>query len=102
MKFSWNEARNLANKRKHNVRFEEAQDLFGSGDYLEIFDAEHSEIEERFIAIGPIGRGPIVVVWTEAEADEIRIVSARMATKVERDNCGSYTEEYRSHMEEWK
>ncbi len=95
MKFSWNEAKNLSNQRKHDVRFEEARELFRSGDYLEIFDAEHSEIEERFIAIGPIGRGLIVVIWTEAEADEIRIISARMATKFERHIYGS-------HMEKWK
>ena len=55
VKFSWDAAKNLSNKKKHNVRFEEAQALFESGDYLEIFDAEHSEAEERFIAIGPIG-----------------------------------------------
>ena len=92
MKFSWNEAKNLANKRKHNVRFEEARELFRSGDYLEIFDAEHPEIEERFIAIGPIGRGLIVVVWIKAEAEEIRIISARMTTEFERHI-------YRLHME---
>ena len=42
--------------------FAEAQQLFESGDdYLEIFDAEHSELEDRFIGIGPIDRGIIVV-----------------------------------------
>ena len=71
------------------------QALFESGDYLEIFDAEHSEAEERFIAIGPIGRGLIVVVWTEAVEDELRIISTRMATKIERQL-------YRSYMEKWK
>ena len=59
VKVAWDEAKNLANQRKHGVSFEEAQQLFVSGtDYLEIFDDAHSDLEDRFIAIGPISRGP--------------------------------------------
>ena len=40
---TWDQAKNLANLRKHGVTFEEASELFTSGaDYLEIFDDEHS------------------------------------------------------------
>jgi hypothetical protein len=42
-------------------------------DYLEIFDAAHSEFEDRFIAIGSIDRGLVIVVYTEPEDDLIRI-----------------------------
>jgi uncharacterized DUF497 family protein len=67
------------------VSFEEASALFSSGaDYLEIFDEAHSDDEERFIAIGPIRRGVVLVVWTEPEEDTTRIISARWATKRER------------------
>ena len=84
MRFSWNAAKNEANKRKHGIGFEEAKELFLSGvDYLEIFDETHSETEERFIAIGPIRRGTVLVVWTERTEDVIRIVSARFTTKAE-------------------
>lgn len=49
----WDEAKNVANQKKHHVSFQEASVLFSSGvDYLEIFDDEHSETEDRFIAIG--------------------------------------------------
>ena len=66
------------------MSFAEAQRLFESGeDYLEIFDSEHSEFEDRFIAIGPIDRGVIVVVYTDREEDLIRIIGARMANKRE-------------------
>jgi len=59
--------------------------LFTSGvDYLEIFDDEHSETEDRFIAIGPIRRGIVLVVWTERDEDEVRIISARWAKPHER------------------
>lgn len=67
------------------MSFPEASQLFKSDvDYLEIYDQGHSEAEDRFIAIGPIRRGVIVVACTERDDDVLRIVSARMATKKER------------------
>jgi uncharacterized DUF497 family protein len=85
VKVVWDEAKNLANQEKHRVSFEEASVLLESGvDYLELFDDEHSETEDRFIAIGPIRRGIILVVWTERDEDEVRIISARWAKPPER------------------
>ncbi|GDX81751.1 hypothetical protein LBMAG42_35620 [Deltaproteobacteria bacterium] len=81
----WDPAKNDANVRKHGVSFEEAQALFASGeDYLELFDDAHSDTEDRFIAIGPIARGLVLVVWTEWEDEVVRIISARWATPFER------------------
>ncbi len=61
----WDEVKSLANQDKHGVSFEEASALFSSGvDYLEIFDEQHSIDEERFIAIGPIRRGVVLIIWT--------------------------------------
>ena len=94
MKFAWDHAKNLANQRKHGVSFEEASDLFESeADYLEIFDDENSVIEDRFIAIGPIRRGLVLIVWTEQDEETIRIISARWATKHEQTLYRSYLEE---------
>ncbi len=92
MEFEWDDGKDLRNQRKHGVAFSEAQRLFESGDYLEIFDAEHSELEDRFIAIGPIARGLVLVVYTEREEDIIRIIGARLANKREQAL-------YRSHMD---
>jgi uncharacterized protein len=95
-RFEWDDAKNAANQAKHGVSFEEAQELFTSGaDYLEIFDADHSDKEDRFIAIGPITRGLVLVVWTERDEDVVRIISARWATKHERAK-------YVEHMEQLK
>lgn len=85
MKVAWDEAKNRENQQKHEVSFEEASELFRSGDdYLEIFDEEHSVFEDRFIAIGPIRRGLILIVWTERDEHTIRIISARWAEEPER------------------
>lgn len=89
----WDEAKNLANRRSHGLSFEEAAELFTSGiDYLEIFDEAHSDTEDRFIAVGPIRRGLVVIVWTERDEDTIRILSARWATRRERALYVSYLE----------
>jgi uncharacterized DUF497 family protein len=94
VKVAWDAAKNLANQRKHGVSFEEAQELFRSGrDYLEIFDDAHSDTEDRFIAIGPIARGLVLVVWTERDEDTVRIISARWATKREQGLYFHYLEE---------
>lgn len=91
MRVAWDDAKNLANQRKHGISFEEAREIFAShSDYLEIFDESHSESEDRFIAIGPVARGLILVVWTEQDDDSIRIISARWATEREQALYHSY------------
>ena len=96
MRLEWDEAKNAANRRKHGLSFDEARALFSRPDrYLEIFDEVGSIEEDRFIAIGPIRRGVIVVVHTEREHEVIRIISARWATEREKSM-------YRVHMEGWK
>ena len=94
MKVAWDEAKNRENRETHKVSFEEASALFQSGEnYLEIFDDEHSVHEDRFIAIGPIRRGLILVVWTERDEDTIRIISARWAEEPERALYRAYLDE---------
>jgi uncharacterized DUF497 family protein len=85
MRFEWDPAKDTINRAKHGLSFDEATELFkASVDYLEIYDEEHSDEEDRFIAVGPIRRGVIVVAYTERDDDVLRIVSARIATKRER------------------
>jgi uncharacterized DUF497 family protein len=87
----WDQTKDLANQRKHGVSFEEASELFRSGvDYLEILDDAHSGAEDRFIALGPIRRGLILIIWTERHEETIRIISARWATKNEQRLYESY------------
>jgi uncharacterized DUF497 family protein len=81
MDFEWDVEKERANRERHGVSFDEAKELFTTGvDYLEIYDIEHSEDEDRFIAIGPVRRGLIVVVYTERFEETTRIISARFAT----------------------
>jgi uncharacterized DUF497 family protein len=94
VRFEWDRKKEQINVAKHGVSFREAKELFTSkGDFLELYDGEHSELEERFIAIGPIRRGLVLVVYTERSEDTVRIISARWATRNERTLYLEYIEE---------
>jgi uncharacterized DUF497 family protein len=85
MRVEWDFPKNRENIEKHGISFEEASALLlGSADHMEIFDAIHSDEENPFIAIGPISRGIIVVVFTERDDETVRVISARAATREER------------------
>ncbi len=84
MKFEWDPDKDAANRTKHGVAFEDAIEVFEVAGALEIFDEAHSDFEERFITIGPIRGGLVLVVWTERDEDVIRVISARWATPNER------------------
>ncbi len=94
MRFEWDRKKAQLNLAKHGVSFREANELFTSeADFLELYDGAHSELEERFIAIGPIRRGLVLVIYTERSEDTVRIISARWASKRERALYLEYTKE---------
>ena len=83
--FSWDNRKNLANQKKHRVSFEEAQTVFFDEHAIEYDDPDHSESEDRFLMLGHSYRIRVLVVsYTLRKNDtEIRIISARKATKKE-------------------
>jgi len=85
MNFEWDPAKARRNQLKHGVSFDQAAELLsGPGDYVEIYDEAHSIDEDRYIAIGRVGRGVILVCYTERIESLVRIISARKATPEER------------------
>jgi uncharacterized DUF497 family protein len=83
--FVWDPKKNVANKGKHGVSFEEAQTVFYDEYAQLIADPDHSDEEDRFIILGRSSRLRILVVCHcyYEEDEEIRIISARKATKHE-------------------
>ena len=83
--FEWNEAKNKANRKKHAIWFEEAQQVFDDTNALLFFDEIHSDKEDRFILLGMSASSRLlVVIYCEREKDTlIRIISARSATPKE-------------------
>ena len=86
LEFSWDDRKNKQNKKKHGISFEEAQTVFFDENAVEFFDPDHSEKENRFIILGLSYRLRILVVCHCLRKDdsEIRIISARKATKKEK------------------
>lgn len=85
IRFAWDESKNETNQKKHGVSFEEATEIFFNFP-LEIFhDPDHSDQEDRYIAAGFSNRGrALLVVHCENKGgSEIRVISARKATKYE-------------------
>ena len=84
--FTWDEAKNTENIKKHGVSFQEASTIFANIP-CEIFDdPDHSDNEQRYIAVGfsDKARALIVVHCENHQGTVIRIISARKATKTER------------------
>jgi uncharacterized DUF497 family protein len=85
MRIVWDESKNESNRRKHGVSFEKASKLLENpeSERLEIYDVEHSDSEDRFIAIGWVESETILAVYSEPADGVIRLISARPATKQE-------------------
>lgn len=85
IEFEWDERKNQANRKKHGIWFEEAEQVFNDTQAIMFFDQEHSKGEDRFILLGISGSARfLVVVYCERRKGKlIRIISARKATKTE-------------------
>lgn len=88
--FEWDAAKSLANLRNHGVSFEEAKTVFGDPLSITIPDREHSEGEYRFIDIGMSSRQRLLIVVYTERGSNIRIISCREATAVERKVYDEY------------
>ena len=82
LKFEWDVEKDLKNQKKHGVSFETASYVFDDEYHIEMYDFEHSMEEDRYIAIGMVG-DLLFVVFTE-RGENIRLISARLATENER------------------
>ena len=73
------------NAAKHGISFERAITVFDDPEARYFADADHSDDEVREKVVGAIDNGGIVlVVFTERREDVIRVISARVATKNEK------------------
>ncbi len=84
MEFEWNENKNLENIKKHEVSFEQSVAAFDDPFALSLEDPEHSDENEiRYALVGLCEVGLIFVSFTYTDKN-IRLISARDATKTMR------------------
>jgi len=86
MTFEWDDRKEQINISKHGIDFSTAALVFGDDNRIEKYDESHSMTEYRYVTIGEINGIAVivVVVYTERE-DSIKIISARLATKIEKE-----------------
>ena len=85
LQFQWDQKKERANVRRHNISFEEARTIFLDESAIQFYDPDHSDEEDRFILLGLSLKPQVLVVchcFRESEA-VVRIISARKADKDE-------------------
>ena len=92
LEFEWDSRKEALNRRKHGVAFEEAATAFADPRSLTVSDPEHSLEEDRFVLLGLSYRGRLLVVVHTERGNNLRIISARRATKSERRQYGEVQE----------
>ena len=85
MKIEWDPRKVRSNLRKHRVSFEEAATALSDPMAATGADPDHSITEERYVTFGVSERGRLLVVAHTDEEETIRIISARIASKGERE-----------------
>ena len=94
LQFEWDERKNIRNRRRHGVSFEEAETVFLDDQALLLDDPDHSSREDRFLLLGLSAAVRMLVVCHcyRASGNVIRLISARKATAIER----------KGYLERWK
>lgn len=82
-RFEWDENKDVENFCKHGIRFVAARLAFNDPFLLKKYDGRHSLTENRYQILGRV-RKILFVVYAE-QRKQIRIISARLATKKEKE-----------------
>jgi uncharacterized protein len=91
MSFQWDPVKAISNAEKHGVSFEEAITVFGDPLAVTISDPDHSVGEFRLLTIGMSKSQRLLVISNTDRSGEVRLISARLATRQERRSYESGT-----------
>jgi uncharacterized DUF497 family protein len=78
----WDAEKAAANLRKHGVDFADAETALR--DEMSLTVPDDDPLGERFVTLGMDALGRLVVVVYEWREDDVRLISARKATRAER------------------
>jgi uncharacterized DUF497 family protein len=90
MDFEWDERKNQANIEKHGIDFEFAKEIF-LGIWIAKQDNRKDYGEDRFLALGLLGRFVLLAVYTQRD-QKIRLISVRRANTEEKRIYYGYIE----------
>jgi uncharacterized DUF497 family protein len=84
LNFEWDDQKAARNLRKHGVSFDEAVSVFADGQALTFADSDHFESEDRSRTYGISNKARLLVVVHTERRNNVRIISARKATRYEK------------------
>jgi uncharacterized protein len=90
LEVTWDAAKANSNIAKHGVTFAQAATVLLDPFAVTVFDATHSQDEERWFTLGLSSEGKLLALAhtyqsTDAGQVRVRIISARQATRRERE-----------------
>jgi uncharacterized protein len=85
LKVWWDPRKARSNLRKHAVSFDEAASALNDSLATTKPDPDHSVTENRFLTLGVSFNHRLILVAHTDDPEEIRIISARLPTRSERD-----------------
>ena len=85
MDFEWDKSKAAANLSKHSVSFEEAKTIFNDPLYVDFYEPDHWDNEERYLIVGRSNQKRLLVVSYTERDNSIRLISARVVTRSERE-----------------
>ena len=85
MEFDWDNKKAAKNLKKHGVSFREAASIFGDPLAITFEDPDHSIDEYRLLTFGTTRTGKMVIVSHTERNGSMRIISARLMMKHERN-----------------
>ncbi|MEG4863441.1 MULTISPECIES: BrnT family toxin [unclassified Microcoleus] len=85
MKFEWDENKAAVNLSKHGISFEEARTVFDDRLYVDFYDPDRSDEEDRYIIVRESQQGNLLIVSYTKRADFLHLISARKVIRVERE-----------------
>jgi len=95
LKFEWDEAKNLANIRKHYLDFADVAEVF-NGPTLTVPDLREDYGENRWIVIAQSRGLTVVAIVSERQSEILRVISLRKATRNEQKQ---YAKEIQDRLE---
>lgn len=81
--FEWNKGNIDKNFIKHKVTYQEAEEAFSNQPLIVSEDVKHSQVEERFQALGKTNKQRRLFISFMIRDNKVRIISARDMSKKE-------------------
>jgi len=82
LRITWDPVKAAENRKKHGISFNEAREIFN--DPLRATEDDDDHDEDRYRSFGSTAAGKVLFVCYTLQENEVRLISARLATRSEK------------------